>query len=98
MLQGEVPIELFWKLIPYATAKNACHPCSVYLVRRAVEEMVKAAQSQEWELAAIKLASLLLILRYGVFDVFKENLWIADGEVMCKEIDYDRFDRCCKRI
>lgn len=98
MLSGGVTQELLNKLVLYAKNDEwQCHSCSIMLIKRASEEMMKSAYRGDWNVASIKLYSLVMILNLGVLDVFKENLHLKDGKIICNEVDSMRFNQCCDK-
>lgn len=83
--------------ITLESAKSMCHPCSLHLLFRSSREMILASYEKQWDICGSKLLSLVMLLGFGFLDVFKENLKIdlESGQVVCNEVDYDRFSQCC---
>lgn len=90
-----VPTELLRALARFPVAPLSCHPCGLSLLTRAAREMMHAAQLNQWDVAATKLHSVVLLLREGFLAVFAENLSLQNGQVRCGLQDYARFDSCC---
>jgi hypothetical protein len=91
----EAPDELKGLLLGFASAQMLCHPCSKLLIQRGTEEMMKAAKEGMMDVAAVKLWSVLMLLKEGFEVVFAENLQVSGAGVYCNETDYYRFEKCC---